>query len=138
MHKNPGKDLHMNVRVRRGGGNRVQTGGEIQEMQARLEALLQAADRKSIQVAELMQMKASEVSHLKEQVGRAFKKNSEQQVQKVLIKANMELENHLHHVERELGIKKMEIKKIRADVQALKVVLRKNLQKGPRSVYPGK
>jgi len=139
MRKNPGKDMHATAQERWVNRNRLnsQTGGEIKQVQSRLEALLQKAGQKNLKLSELMRTKASEAIRLKDQLNKSFKKSSEAVVQKVMVKANMELENHLHKVERELDARKMEIKNIRADAQALAVLLRKKFRTGPRAKYPG-
>jgi len=140
MHKNPGKGLHTQVQARWVNRNRLQpkTSGEIQQMQARLEALLVEAGRKSLDLAGLMHMKALDTVHLKEQVNKAFKKDSESLAQKALVKANVELSNHLRHVDIELASRRIEIKKIHSAAQALATLLRKKFRTGPRASYPGK
>lgn len=139
MHKSPGKDLHVKVRERWVNRNRQQsrTADESQQMQDTLKALFQDAAKKTLKVIELMQMKARETIHLQAQVDKAFIKNSDPVAQKALVKANIELSNHLHRVERELGLMRIEIKKIRSAAHSLAEVLRKKERTGSRASYTG-
>lgn len=135
MQKKPGKATHSNAQERwpHKDSTQAQTDGEVRELRERLETLLQETSQKNMQVAALLKMKAGEAITLKNQIGKAFKKNSNLPMQQALVKANAELGNHLHHVERELGAGKMEIKRMQTAAKALATLLRKKFQtvRGP-------
>ena len=127
MQKNPSKDMHVQLKKRWPNRNRLQTktGGEIGQMRSRLETLLKEASRKNLQIGELLKLKGSEGINLHAHLAQAFKKHSGLAAQKVLAKTNMELSNHLHHIERELGFAKVEMKRLCSKAQALSALLRK-------------
>ncbi len=135
MQKKPGKGIHSNAQERWPHKDKAQviTDGEVRELRKRLETLLQEISQKNLKVAALLKMKAGEAINLKNQIGKAFKKTSNLPIQKALVKANMELSNHLHHVERELGVNKMEVKRMQTEAKTLAMLLRKKFQtvRGP-------
>ncbi len=131
MPKQADKALTVKVLEQRPSKNRFQaeTTGEIQQTRVQLEAILAEIVDKNQKIALLLKLKSKEWTHLRKQLASVFKKALEPQAQRALVKTTMELQNHLHHVERELGADRMKIKTLYHRAKEINILLRKNLTK---------
>ena len=129
MQKIPAKDMHTKKRGLWTEKLRAEPSfrGELTENRVRLAQLITTAQEKTLQISAILKEKVNEQTKLKKQLDAAFKKTPAIAHQKALAKTRMDLENHLHHIMRELDHKKMELKKIRNEVTCTKKHLSKEL-----------
>jgi hypothetical protein len=127
MNKTPVKGTHTRARGLWPNTLRItpRNNGELGETRARLGLLIASAQEKTGQISALLREKTGEQARIQRELTAAFSRNVTPAHHKALVRARIQLENHLRHTMQELETKRSELKKIYSKVNSIKEHIRK-------------
>jgi hypothetical protein len=127
MKRNSNKATHAAVGKHWSNSGRLQskTGGEIGRMSTRLDAIMRGIGEEHRKITGLINLKGVEIDALHVKMRQSFKKELGERAHKDMVIATMQLTNHLHHVERELGSSRLVMKRLCGEAKSLSSLIRK-------------